>query len=119
MLTPIARARPMRSPRLPSKLPPIAAPSIKRRREPGEPLAAERLRCTRRPADSARPDSDATGIRPSSMPSNTRPRNAAASTALRAACESSTVGVDGDDGSDAAMRIIDSAASFCCSIFRD
>ena len=28
MLTPIARARPMRSPRLPSRLPPIAAPSI-------------------------------------------------------------------------------------------
>jgi hypothetical protein len=80
MLTPIARARPIRSPRLPSRLPPIAAPSIN--------AAVNRANHTppsestyEAPSKLLVTDSEATGINPSSTPSKASPKNAAARTA--------------------------------------
>jgi hypothetical protein len=80
---PIARERPIRSPRLPSTMPPIAAPSINaavKRANQSPPDVGVKSS----PKRLFETESDATGIRPSSMPSNTRPSDAATRTATRA-----------------------------------
>ena len=83
MLKPMARARPIRSPRLPSATPPTAAPSISaavNRANQSPPDVAENAA----PNRLLETDSAAIGIRPSSTPSNTNPSTDAANTAIRA-----------------------------------
>ena len=80
---PIARARPIRSPRLPSRMPPIAAPNISaavNRANQSPPSVG----VYRSPSRSLETDSDASGIKPSSKPSNNSPPNAAQRTTMRA-----------------------------------
>src|SRR5262245_33378158 len=88
MLTPMARARPTLSPRFPSRLPPIAAPSIRAavNQENHRPPAASVYSA---PSKLLVTDSDATGISPSSNPSKRSPRKAHDKMAKRAFLDSS------------------------------
>lgn len=83
MLSPIARVRPIRSPRFPNATPPTAAPSISaavNRANQSPPAVAVNAP----PSSPFDTDNAAIGISPSSTPSNNNPRNAAANTACRA-----------------------------------
>jgi len=83
MLIPIARVRPMRSPRLPSAIPPTAAPSIRLAvNRPNQSPASVLLNSE--PNKLRDTDSEATGISPSWTPAKTRPAKAANRTARRA-----------------------------------
>ena len=87
MLMPIAFVRPMRSPRLPSRMPPTAAPSMRAAVNHAN-QSPPRVEVKSAPSRLFEIDSDATGISPSSTPSNSNARNEAASTQRRCLGES-------------------------------
>ena len=92
MLIPMALVRPIRSPRFPSAIPPMAAPNINEavnhaNHSAPSPLvypSANKLWET---------DKEATGIRPNSIPSKRSPRLAEARTSQRIGADNSRTGL--------------------------